>query len=71
MEIALCNASIHHRERVILWTVCTEFDIGRVELAQLEAMLRAQRGFQRSAAGDADAKRVRAAYETLGVEKSS
>ena len=71
MEIALCNATIHHRERVLLWVACTEFDIGRVELAQLEAMLRAQRGFQRSAAGDADAKRVRAAYETLGVEKSS
>lgn len=71
MEVALSNATLHHRERVILWVVCTEFDIGRVELAQLEAMLRAQRGFKRSAAGDADAKRVRAAYETLGVEKSS
>ncbi len=34
-------------------------------------MLRAQRGFRHSEAGDADAQRVTAAYETLGVEKSS
>lgn len=71
MEIALADTNVHHRERVVLWNVCTELDIGRVELAQLEAMLRAQRGFRRSAAGDADARRVTAAYETLGVEKSS
>ena len=71
MEIALANATMHHRVRALLWVVCTEFDIGRVELAQLEAMLRAQRGFRRSAAGDADARRVTAAYEALGVEKSS
>ncbi len=71
MEVALSNATIHHRERMILWVICKELDIGRVELAQLEAMLRAQRGFRHSAAGDADVKRVTAAYETLGVEKSS
>jgi len=42
-----------------------------VELAQLEAMLRAQRGFRRSAAGSADTKRVDAAYVTLGVDKAA
>ena len=57
MEIALANGSVHQRERTVLWKVCTELDIGRVELAQLEAMLRAQRGFRRSVAGDADARR--------------
>jgi len=71
MEIVLADSTVHHSERVILWTVCTELDIGRVELAQLEAMLRAQRGFRRSAAGDADTRRVNAAYRTLGVDKSS
>lgn len=71
MEIALADTSIHHRERLVLWTVCTEFDISRVELAQLEAMLRAQRGFRRSAAGDVDSRRLSAAYQTLGVADSS
>lgn len=71
MEVALSKPALHQRERALLWTVCTELDIGRVELAQLEAMLRAQRGFRRSAAGDADAQRVSAAYAALGVEKHS
>jgi DnaJ like chaperone protein len=71
MEVALSKPALHQRERTILWTVCTELDIGRVDLAQLEAMLRAQRGFRRSAAGSADAQRVNAAYTTLGMEKSS
>lgn len=71
MEVALSKATLHQRERELIWVACTELDIGRVELAQLEAMLRAQRGFRRSAAGGADARRVSAAYTALGVEKSS
>jgi DnaJ like chaperone protein len=71
MEVALSKPTLHERERAMLWTVCTELGIGRVEFAQLEAMLRAQRGFRRSAAGDADARRVSAAYATLGVNTSS
>jgi DnaJ like chaperone protein len=71
MEIALSKPNLHQRERSLVWDVCTELEIGRVELAQLEAMLRAQRGFRRSAAGDADARRISAAYTALGVEKSS
>lgn len=70
MEVALSKPTLHRRERALLWTICTELDISRVELAQLEAMLRAQRGFRRSAAGDADARRLDAAYETLGIDKS-
>lgn len=71
MEVALANGTVHQNERTILWTVCKELDVGRVELAQLEAMLRAQRGFRHSAAGNADTRRVDSAYRTLGVEKSS
>ena len=71
MEVALADGTVHPNERAILWTVCTELDVGRVELAQLEAMLRAQRGFRRSAAGSADTRRVDAAYRTLGVDRSS
>ena len=71
MEIGLANATLDHRQRAVLWDVCKVFDIGRVELAQMEAMLRAQRGFRASDAGTADAKRVDAAYKTLGVDRTS
>ena len=71
LETSLSKGSLHQRERALLWAVCGELDIGRVELAQLEAMLRAQRGFRRSAAGSLDAERLAAAYATLGVAQSA
>jgi DnaJ like chaperone protein len=67
LEVVLAKPNMRKRERAMIWTICTELDIGRVELAQLEAMIRAQKGFKRSPAGDADAARLRRAYETLGV----
>lgn len=71
MEVSLSKDRLHQRERSLYWTVCTELDIGRVELAQLEAMIRAQRGFRRSPQGSADNKRVHAAYNVLGIDRSS
>ena len=71
MEVSLSKDRLHQRERSLYWTVCTELDIGRVELAQLEAMIRAQRGFRRSPQGSADAKRVLSAYTALGINESS
>ena len=71
MEVSLSKDRLHQRERAIYWTICTELDIGRVELAQLEAMIRAQRGFRRSPQGSADAERVRGAYHALGINESS
>lgn len=71
VEMSLSKQTIDRRERSLLWTVCTELDIGRVELAQLEAMLRAQRAFRRSPAGAADTARVNDAYVVLGVDQSS
>lgn len=68
LEVVLAKPSLGKEERAMIWTVCSELDIGRVELAQLEAMIRAQKGFKRSPAGDADAARVRDAYATLGVD---
>jgi len=67
LEVSLSKPRLQSTERTALWTVCSELGIGRVEFAQLEAMLRAQKGFRHSTAGDADARRVDAAYETLGV----
>ena len=71
IEVSLSKDTIDRRERSLLWTVCMELDIGRVELAQLEAMLRAQRAFRHSPAGAADAARVEDAYAVLGVDRSS
>jgi DnaJ like chaperone protein len=71
LEVALSKKSLHRRERAALWMICSELDISRVELAQLEAMLRAQKGFRRSAAGGADAERITSAYAVLGVNRSS
>lgn len=71
LEVVLAKPRMSQKERALVWTICTEFDIGRVELAQLETMIRAQRGFKNSPAGDADAKRLRGAYATLGIDESA
>jgi len=71
LEVVLAKDRLHQKERAMIWTICTELDIGRVDLAQLEAMIRAQKGFRHSPAGDADAQRVRNAYLALGVEEST
>jgi len=71
MEVSLSKDRLHQGERALYWTVCTELDIGRVELAQLEAMIRAQRGFRRSPQGSADTERVKDAYRALGLKQSS
>lgn len=71
LEVVLAKDKLLQQERALIWTVCTEFEIGRVELAQLEAMIRAQKSFRHSPAGDADAERVRTAYHTLGVEQTA
>jgi DnaJ like chaperone protein len=68
LEVVLAKPSLRTRERAMIWKICTELDIGRVELAQLEAMIRAQKGFKRSPEGNADAVRLRNAYEALGVD---
>ena len=71
MEVSLAKDRLHQRERSLYWTICTELDVGRVELAQIEAMIRAQRGFRRSPQGNADARRVVGAYRSLGIDESS
>jgi len=71
LEVSLAKKRLPQKERAAIWTVCREMEIGRVELAQLEAMIRAQKGFRRSPAGDLDAARVRGAYQALGVGHSA
>lgn len=71
LEVSLAKKRMGKKERAAIWSICSELDIGRVELAQLEAMIRAQKGFKRSPAGDADTERLRDAYQALGVESTS
>lgn len=71
LEVSLAKNRVGQEERAAIWIVCRELGIGRVELAQLEAMIRAQKGFRRSPAGDADRARVRAAYAALGIEQTA
>jgi DnaJ like chaperone protein len=71
MEVSLAKSFLDQRERAIIWAICQQLGVGRVELAQLEAMLRAQKGFRRSPQGSADATRMDDAYRTLGLEKSA
>lgn len=71
LEVALSKNSLHRRERAALWTICSELDVSRVDLAQLEAILRAQKGFRRSSAGGSDAERLTSAYAILGVNRFS
>ena len=69
LEVSLSKGALERRERAALWRVCSGLGIGRVELAQLEAILRAQKSFRRPL--DADAERVRRAYAVLGVTQSA
>ncbi len=71
LEVVLAKDHLKKEERALIWKICTALEIGRVELAQLEAMIRAQKGFKRSPAGDVDAVRVQRAYDTLGVTQES
>ncbi len=71
LEVSFAKQSVGREERAAIWTICGELRIGRVELAQLEAIVRAQKGFRRSPAGDADSARVKAAYRALGVEQTA
>lgn len=66
LPILLVKDEASAAERRILWRVCQHFDIGRVELAQLEAAGRVhahRRGGEEARAGDAAGK----AFATLSL----
>lgn len=67
LEVALSKGSVDRRERELLWVASHELGIGRVEFAQLEAMVRAQRVFRASPHGVSDQRQLDAAYRTLGL----
>ena len=71
IEVSVAKSRVRAHERALIWSICESLGIGRVELAQLEAMIRAQKGFRQSPAGQADRGRVAAAYATLGIDPSA
>ena len=72
LEIALSKKSLHRQERAALWEICSELGVGRAELAQLEALLRAQRAFRQSDGSRGTPRtRLDAAYSVLGVAANS
>lgn len=75
LEVSLSKGAPGPRERAALWRVCSELGMSRVELAQLEATMRAQRGFRRAMARDddleTDSERLQKAYTLLGVSRSA
>ncbi len=71
LEVSLAKSRMSQEERAAIWAICSELGIGRVELAQLEAMIRAQKSFRHSPAGDADSARIQAAYNALGLDQSA
>jgi DnaJ like chaperone protein len=72
MEIPLSKGSFNSAERELLWRIASGLGIGRVEMAQLEAILRAQRSFGQGAQAARSAESELAqAYKALGVEASA
>ncbi len=67
LNAAMAAGPLGRPARARLWEVCQALGFSRVELAQLEAVLRAQQGFANSARGRADRDREADAYQTLGV----
>jgi len=71
MQALVASPGIRQRERDILWTVARELGIGRVELAQIEALIRAQARFAGAAARTDDSARLAEAYKALGLDASA
>jgi DnaJ like chaperone protein len=72
MEIPLSKGGINPAERELLWRMASGVGFSRVQRAQLEAILRAQRSFGQGAgpAESAQAK-LEEAYKALGIEATA
>ena len=68
LDLALSKDRIRSRERELLWRIADLLDVGRVELAQLEAVLRARRSFGQNRTASRQQDDLRRAYQALGIE---
>ncbi len=72
LDFALAKGAILPRERELLWQIGDRLGIGRVDMARLEAVLRARRTFgQRRAAMGGRDDALERAYRALGVPASA
>ena len=71
LEIALSKGSISNAERSVLWRIAEILGIGRVALAQLEALMRARRSFGQDRPRQTQRSDLDAAYQALGVEPAA
>ena len=67
MQAALATGSVHPNVRRILIDICRQLGISRVELAQIEALIRAQRAYQDRQAARQTIDAVAAGYDVLGI----
>ena len=68
MQAMLAAGSVHPAARRVMWDVASQLGIGRVELAQIEALIRLQSARARRPAERAAGNRVAESYKVLGVE---
>jgi DnaJ like chaperone protein len=71
LDLALSKGSISAAEREVLWRVADMLGVGRVELTQLEAVLRARRSFGQHRAGQQSRDELGQAYKALGIESGA
>jgi DnaJ like chaperone protein len=70
-ELALSKGGISPAEREVLWRVADQLGVGRVELTQLEAILRARRSFGQHGAEAHAVNALEQAYKALGIESGA
>ncbi|MDJ0927561.1 MAG: co-chaperone DjlA [Gammaproteobacteria bacterium] len=73
MDLVLSKGNIKPSEREVLWRIAARLGVSRVELVQLEAVLRAQHSFgeQRHANAAQRPGDLAQAYRALGVESGA
>jgi DnaJ like chaperone protein len=70
MQAAVGAGALGRAKRQLLWRVANALRVGRVELAQIEALVRAQQ-YRGVAPGSGEAAQVDAAYRVLGVSSEA
>lgn len=71
MEAALANGRLSPATRDALWRIASALDVGRVELAQIEALLRFGRDAHGARAAGAPQSSAVDAYRVLGLEPAA
>lgn len=71
LAAALDAGELSRATRAALWELAQALDFTRVEMAQLEALIRTQNGFAQSREGQQQKDRLHQAYVILGVSESA